>query len=384
MNHLLFADDTLFFCKTNKQSVATLQNILLRYEQASGQKINQAKSAITFSNKAPQSLKDRVKLSLAITNEGGKGKYLGLPEHFGRKKRDTFIVIVDKIRQRAISWSSKQLSSAGKLTLLKSVLSAMPNHTMTCFKLPVSLCKRIQSVLTRFYWDAKPDERRMAWVSWKTMTRAKKDGGLGFRDIQCFNDAMLAKTSWKILTSPDCLLARVLKGKYFPNSDFLHASPPSSCSHGWRGLLIGRDLLKNHTGWAIGDGQEANIWNEPWLSTSEWEAPIGPPTRDSEFVKVASLFLPNEKDWDSGKVQLLLPHLHDKILSIKTSKQGGQGKRIWLKKSSGIYSSKTGYYAALEAKRLQEGTPQIEDRTWLSDVWKLTIPPKDKDVPLEI
>lgn len=156
-------------------------------------------------------------------------------------------------------------------------------------------------MLTRFWWDDKPDERKMAWVSWKTMIRSKEDGGLGFRDIQCFNDAMLAKISWKVLTSPDCLLARVLKGKYCTNGDFLKVSAPSNCSHGWRGILIGRDLIKDHVGWAIGNGEEVNIWNEPWLSISAWEAPIGPPTQESEFVKVASLFLPNERDWDAGK-----------------------------------------------------------------------------------
>lgn len=126
VNHLLFADDTLFFCRTNAQSVATLQNILLLYEQASGQRINQAKSAITFSNKASQTLKARVKDTLDIHNEGGTGKYLGLPEHINRRKRDTFTGIVDKIRQRAISWSSRKLSSAGKLTLLCSLCNAQP------------------------------------------------------------------------------------------------------------------------------------------------------------------------------------------------------------------------------------------------------------------
>lgn len=181
-----------------------------------------------------------------------------------------------------------------------------------------------------------------------------------------------------MLVSPDCLLARVLRGKYFPETDFLHVTAPSNCSHGWREILVGRDLIKNHVGWAIGNGEEVNVWNEPWLSTSSWESPIGPPTRDSEFLKVASLFLPSEKDWDSGKVQSLLPHLHDKILSIKTSKQEGKDKRIWLKKSSGIYSTKTGYYTALELKRQQEGFPTIPNGTWLSDVWKLTIPPKIK------
>lgn len=51
INHLIFADDTMFFSKSNASSCATLVSILSRYELASGQSINRAKSSITFSSK---------------------------------------------------------------------------------------------------------------------------------------------------------------------------------------------------------------------------------------------------------------------------------------------------------------------------------------------
>lgn len=149
INHLLFADDTMFFSKSSSSSCAALTSILSRYESASGQSINRSKSAITFSSKTVQATKDRAKRELNITNEGGIGKYLGLPEHFGRRKRDIFASIMDKIKQRAHSWTARFLSGAGKMILLKTVLAAMPTYAMSCFKLPKSLCKQIQSVLTR-------------------------------------------------------------------------------------------------------------------------------------------------------------------------------------------------------------------------------------------
>ena len=83
INHLLFADDTMFFGKTNPTSCAALVTILKRYEAASGQCINLGKSSITFSSKTPAEAKARVKRELNISNEGGIGKYLGLPENFG-------------------------------------------------------------------------------------------------------------------------------------------------------------------------------------------------------------------------------------------------------------------------------------------------------------
>ena len=153
INHLLFADDTMFFTKTNPLCCATPLQILQDYEYASGQKINSAKSSISFSSKTPQEVRLMVKLQLGIDKEGGVEKYLGLPEHFGRKKKDLFSSIVDRMKQKAVSWSSRYLSTAGKMTMLQSVISPIPTFAMSCFELPKILCKKIQSVLTRFWWD---------------------------------------------------------------------------------------------------------------------------------------------------------------------------------------------------------------------------------------
>lgn len=91
VNHLLFADDTMFFfCRSDVRSCTTVTNILHRYGQASGQCINLAKSTVTFASKTPRNCRERIKRSLRICKEGGRGKYLGLPENFGRRKRDIF------------------------------------------------------------------------------------------------------------------------------------------------------------------------------------------------------------------------------------------------------------------------------------------------------
>lgn len=204
----------MFFCYASSESSGVLLKIFTQYEAASGQQISKSKSAITFSKKTPTTMKEEIKLILGITKEGGEGKYLGAPEHFGRRKRDLFTSIVDSIRQRAVSWSTRCLSKSGKLTMLKAVLSAIPTYTMACFEVPVSICKIIQSALIKFWWDGPNNKRKMSWVAWDRLTKSKAEGGLGFRDIQLFNQSLSAKISWKIITVPDCLIAIILKGKY--------------------------------------------------------------------------------------------------------------------------------------------------------------------------
>ena len=213
VNHLLFADDTVFFCKTNESNCKNVTRILKPYKDSFGQCINFTKSTVTFSSKTPQAIKDRVMNSLQITKEGGMGKYLGLPESFGRRKRDVFTGLVDRIRQRSLSWMTHFLSGEGKHVLLQSVLSALPNHNMFCFKISISLCKRIQSILTRFWWDSSPDQSKIAWVAWSKLATPKFMGGLGFKDIESSNDALLGKLAWRIHENPDSLVAQILKGK---------------------------------------------------------------------------------------------------------------------------------------------------------------------------
>ena len=176
INHLLFADDTMFFCKANAANAQTLNKILATYESLSGQLINTQKSAVSFSKNSSNELKAQIKQILGIENSGGFGKYLGLPEQFGRWKRDAFGFIVDHMKRKAICWSSKHLSRVGKMVMLRSVLATIPSHAMSCFKLPQTLCAQIQSLLTRFWWDSTQDKRKMSWISWKKMAKPKKTG----------------------------------------------------------------------------------------------------------------------------------------------------------------------------------------------------------------
>lgn len=379
LNHLLFADDTMFFCKSDAKDCETLLLILKKYESASGQKINTQKSAITFSAKTKTCVKERVKLQLGIQKEGGLGKYLGLPELFGRKKKDLFTIIVDRIRQKACSWSSKFLSAAGKMVMLKSVLSAMPTYTMTCFKLPNSLYKRIQSALTRFWWDSNPEKKKMCWVSWKKLTKSKAEGGLGFRDIQSFNDALLAKVSWRILTKPDCLLARILLGKYCHQTTFLDCKPPTSTSHGWRGICVGKELLKRQLGKVIGDGKQTSLWHDPWLSISSPLTPMGPPTEQTQNLCVSDLINPVSREWDQAKIQHVLPEYEKEILAIRLSKLGAKDSYAWLPAKSGDYSAKSGYYEIIkEEAETPQHAPIQNSFKWSAEIWQIKTSPKTK------
>jgi hypothetical protein len=165
---------------------------------------------------------------LDVRNETLNEKYLGMPSNVGRSRSGAFKYIKDRIWSKIQGWLEKLLSAGGKDVLIKSVAQALPIFSMACFLLPQGLCQHINAMLRKFWWGCREGERKSSWVSWWEMCKPKHMGGLGFRDIELFNMALLAHQGWRMLQNPDSLSARVLKAKYFPNSDLLHAELGSS------------------------------------------------------------------------------------------------------------------------------------------------------------
>lgn len=119
-----------------------------------------------------------------------------------------------------------------------------------------------------------------------------------------------------MIKAPDCLLSQTLLGKYCHSSSFMECTAPSSSSHGWRGILAGREILKNGLGWVIGDGAQVPMWNAKWLSTSQPLSPIGPPSFENKNLMVKDLLLPQSNEWNIPAIQLHLPQYEEYIKKL--------------------------------------------------------------------
>ena len=58
-------------------------------------------------------------------------------------------------------WKEKLLSQARREILIKMVVQAIPTYTMSCFKLPIGLCSEIESLIRRFWWGQKGEQRKV-------------------------------------------------------------------------------------------------------------------------------------------------------------------------------------------------------------------------------
>ena len=217
-------------------SVDTLKEVLDSYCAASGQKNNLQKSSVFFGKNCQAAVKNVVKTKLCVSNEILQDTYLGMPTEIARAVSSSFKFLPDRVWKSVNNWSDRPISRAGKEALLKSVSQAVSTYVMSCFQVPMGICDKMKSIIANYWWGFEDGRKKMHWRSWDWLTSPKSLGGLGFRDFVLFNQAMLGKQCWRLLTEPTSLCARVLKGRYFPTTDFLTTGKPSFT---WRSILFG-------------------------------------------------------------------------------------------------------------------------------------------------
>lgn len=370
VSHLLFADDSLVFLEATATYCSNFWDLISCFSAASGLEVNAQKSSLFFSLNTPQVLKEEIKTLLGMNEMDSNAKYLGLPTFWGKSKKESLAFVKEKVMKKIQGWNKKTLPQASKEVLIKAVAQAVPMYPMTCFKMPLSLCTALNSVIGAFWWENGESGGKIHWGSWDKLTAPKGCGGLGFRDFESFNCALLAKQYWRMISNPETFWASILKGLYFPNGSGLDAKKGASPSWLWSSLMEGKDLLDKGLRWNVGNGEKIQFWGDHWIPSWEEGKIFSRTPTDCVWDRVSDFIDKPAMTWNEGKLRSCVSNEEtEAILKIPISITGSEDKIIWKHNKSGKFTVKSGYHQAYDAKARRKVQRPSSSRCIPRKVW---------------
>lgn len=255
---------------------------------------------------------------------------------------------------------------AGRATLAHSVTITIPSYTMLTFKLPASVCDRLDRLNRNFSWGDTPERKKLHLVKWEQVCKDK--WGLGIKSAEKQNLALLAKLGWKVNVQDDSLWANILRDKYLNNHDISSWPRNRPASHIWRGIVDSHSDLQKGLKWVIGDGKRVDIWKD-WWSGDTPLALLYPGVHTTLNSKVEELI--DNGRWNLDWIaQIVDQGVIDSILGIKLPPfTQVPDHPSWVGSPSGNFSVAATY------KLINKDVTDIRGWKWF---WKLKIPAKLK------
>ena len=176
-----------------------------------------------------------------------------------------------------------------------------------------------------------------------SLCSSKSVGGMGFRDIQKFNNALLAKQVWRLVHQKDTLLFKVFNARYFPNCSVLDAPIHPKCSYAWRSILQALEVIEKGAIWRVWSGQQIEAWKHRRLPDPCYSKIITLRV-DSIVSRVGDLFYANTRTWDPGKlVANFYPWEAEMVSRVHVSEVCEEDLLVWPFTTDGNYSVKSTY-----------------------------------------
>lgn len=169
---LQYANDTIIFLEKDTKRARNLKDILSYFQMMSGMRINYNKSEIV-----PLNLEDSDLLEISNIFGCPAGafpiRYLGIPLHYQKLRREDLQPLVDKILKKLAGWRGKLLSYAGKLVRIKTCLASMPIYLLSFFKFPKWAINIINSHIARCMWNDYEGHGKIHLATWQIVSMKK-------------------------------------------------------------------------------------------------------------------------------------------------------------------------------------------------------------------
>jgi hypothetical protein len=157
--------------------------------------------------------------------------------------------------------------------LVKSVMEGQPVYWMSMESLPRTVINKIRKVMFHFLWNGRSDSQQYHLCRWEILSRPKRNGGWGFRNLFHFNLALNANTFWRVLTQ-ESIWHQVVMDKYLHNSTLIiWIRKPShtltSVSRVWSSLIRTLPVINHWLSWRPGAGHLITIGRDRILGIGD-------------------------------------------------------------------------------------------------------------------
>jgi hypothetical protein len=277
---------------------------------------------------------------------------------------------------------------AGKLVLIKAVLSSISIYQSALLLAPRSVIQKVEVMIRHFLWEGgKQTGRRLHLVKWGKLTKPFLEGGLQIKDMQMQNLALGAKILWNLITGTVSWSKRALWKKYFRGPRKKCLSNPTRPGKGSPIFSLCQKALPAflpHLTWIPGNGQSINIWEDSVLGGAaistrqelrrlkEWMQ-----TNNIHSLWDISTWQNDEnKSWSRWEIASLPHELEEEWSSLKEALQGRTPLRekkkdkIGWGSNAGIYTSARGY------RHLVPGLQAPQDSAAWKVIWAVKTLPK--------
>ncbi|KAJ4775464.1 RNA-directed DNA polymerase (reverse transcriptase)-related family protein [Rhynchospora pubera] len=248
------------------QEILNLLNILEDYHNVSRLQINPLKSILWFSQSCTDVLKDHIASLWKARKAGRVEKYLGVqlyhPPNYRNYNTDS---LLHSFTKTLGGWKANTLSYAGRLVLLKSVLLSLPVYAFSVNLFPKKTINDLTSVARKFFWGKIGRKKYLSLISWKKLQIPLDKGGLGIKDLELFNQALMLKWVWLLVDNRKSVWKEIIKDKYYTNKGFWGTINVRGSSLFWKNIQQLKHHFKDHIYWKIGNGETVNLRGEPWF-----------------------------------------------------------------------------------------------------------------------
>lgn len=146
---MMFLDDLLMFSRADVPSVTTLFGSFTKFPAASSLSANLHKSEV-YTVRVSDDISSKIVNGIGIHKGSFPFTYLGVPLTTRKLSYSDCKPLIERTVARIKSWSSKILSYAGRLQMIKSVLFGIQLYWCQIFVMPKKVMKEVQRICRCF------------------------------------------------------------------------------------------------------------------------------------------------------------------------------------------------------------------------------------------